>query len=129
MPASALSSLLARLEAEIHHPGRICTRERLDALLHPDFHEIGRSGVPYTREQVIGFLAGRTAIPEVRAMHHRVEPLSDSLALLSFDTDEPGPDGSRVRAARRSSIWQKSDAGWQLRYHHATPFDPATGGS
>ncbi|MEI7444142.1 MAG: hypothetical protein WCK28_04560 [Burkholderiales bacterium] len=41
-----LPSLLARLEAELHHPGATASRARLDALLHPDFHEVGPDGVP-----------------------------------------------------------------------------------
>lgn len=49
--------LLQGLEVELHHPGTRCSPSRLDALLHPQFHEIGRSGRAYDRETVLGFLA------------------------------------------------------------------------
>ena len=35
---------LQTLEVELHHPGVRTSRARLEALLHPDFHEVGRSG-------------------------------------------------------------------------------------
>jgi catechol 2,3-dioxygenase-like lactoylglutathione lyase family enzyme len=122
-PEADLCATLAALEAEIHHPGRPCTAARMHELLHPDFHEIGRSGAPYSRAQVVQYLLGRTAIPEVRAVHHQVEVVSGTHALLLFDTDEPGPAGTRVRAAKRSSLWQRTGDKWQLRFHHATPVD------
>ena len=48
---------LTALETELHHPGATCTRTRLERLLHPDFHEIGRSGTRYTRQVVMNSLS------------------------------------------------------------------------
>ena len=45
---------LQALEAELHHPGVRCSRERLEQSLHPDFHEVGRSGRQYSRETGAG---------------------------------------------------------------------------
>ncbi|MBC5768463.1 VOC family protein [Ramlibacter albus] len=122
-PQQDLCTTLAALEAQIHHPGQLCTVARLEEVLHPDFHEIGRSGIAYSRQHVLEYLSGRASIHEVRAINHKVELVCDSVALLHFDTDESGPDGTRTRAAKRCSLWQRSPAGWQLRYHHATAVD------
>lgn len=121
MNNAALCDLLAELEAEIHHAGRQCTRERLEQLLHPTFHEVGRSGAPYMREQVIAFLLDRGAITSVSPRNHRVHQVSTDVAILSYETGEVGPLGARTNPARRASVWKQCDWGWQLIYHQATP--------
>lgn len=119
-----MDSLLAELtalETELHHPGAICTRERLERLLHPDFHEVGRSGARYDRQTVIDFLASRGRLPAVIARDHRVEPLASDIALLHFRSHEVAPDGTPFHAALRVSVWRRTARGWQLSYHQGTP--------
>ena len=121
---AAMDDLLAELtalETELHHPGATCTRTRLERLLHPDFHEIGRSGTRYTRQVVIDFLADRTSLPQVVAYAHRLERLADDVALLHFASLETQSDGTSRHAARRVSVWRRTALGWQLHYHQGTP--------
>ncbi|MBD9470137.1 DUF4440 domain-containing protein [Pseudoxanthomonas sp. PXM01] len=117
----ALLAELTALETELHHPGAPCTRERLERLLHPDFHEVGRSGARYTRQVVIDFLATRGQVPRVIAEEHRVESLTADIALLHFRSHEVTADGSALHAALRMSVWRRTDVGWQLSYHQGTP--------
>lgn len=117
----ALLSELTALETELHHPGTTCTRERLERLLHPDFHEVGRSGTRYTRQTVIDFLADRVSPPQVVACDHRLEPLSDDVALLHFASHDVGDDGVPFNPALRVSVWRLTRVGWQLSYHQGTP--------
>ena len=56
---SQLLGTLQTLEVELHHPGVRCSRDRLELLLHPDFHEVGRSGQAYNRDTVIHFLVSQ----------------------------------------------------------------------
>jgi hypothetical protein len=112
---------LTALETELHHPGAPCTRDRLERLLHPDFHEVGRSGARYTRQVVIDFLATRDQIPRVVADAHRVESLAPDIALLHFRSHEVAADGTAFHAALRMSVWRRTDVGWQLSYHQGTP--------
>lgn len=121
---AAMDDLLAELtalETELHHPGATCTRTRLERLLHPDFHEVGRSGTRYTRQVVIDFLADRTSLPQVVAYDHRLERLADDAALLHFASLETQPDGTHRQAARRVSVWRRTALGRQLHYHQGTP--------
>lgn len=121
---AAMDDLLAELtalETELHHPGATCTRTRLERLLHPDFHEIGRSGTRYTRQVVIDFLIDRTSLPQVVAYDHRLERLADDVALLHFASLETQPDGTHRQAARRVSVWRRTALGRQLHYHQGTP--------
>ena len=121
MTAQPLLDLLARLEAELHHPGQACTPERLEQLLHPSFREVGRSGRPYTREQVAHYLATRPAAPRGEATAHHVQLLAPGLALLTYRSAEFAADDRRVNEALRSSVWIEAAAGWQLAYHQGTP--------
>lgn len=117
---SELLAQLTRLELELHHPGVRCSRERLAQLLHPEFHEVGRSGRPYTRGFVIDHLSTHEP-PTVEARDFAVQLLADGCALLTFRSAHRAADGSRIDAAWRSSIWQQGAGGWQLRYHQGTP--------
>lgn len=112
---------LTALESELHHPGVPCTRERLERLLHPDFHEVGRSGVRYTRQMVIDFLATRTQVPNGVACDHRIDVIAPDVALLHFRSHELGSDGAPFHAALRASLWRRTATGWQLAYHQGTP--------
>ena len=117
----ALLAELTALETELHHPGVTCTRERLERLLHPDFHEVGRSGTRYTRQTVIDFLADRVPPPHVVAYDHRLEPLSDDVVLLHFASHDIGDGGAPLNPALRVSLWRLTQVGWQLSYHQGTP--------
>jgi hypothetical protein len=111
---------LRDLEAELHHPGVRCSRARLEALLHPEFFEVGRSGRPYDRDTVVRHLA-QTPPPDVVAWDHAVQPLAPDVALLTYRSAHRQPDASLALPARRCSVWRLSDAGWQLFYHQGTP--------
>lgn len=117
---SELLAQLSRLELELHHPGVRCSRERLAQLLHPDFHEVGRSGRPYTREFVIDHLSTHEP-PMVESCDFVVQELAEGCALLTYRSAHRAGDGSRIDAAWRCSIWQQGAGGWQLRYHQGTP--------
>jgi hypothetical protein len=126
MSASGLLEHLRSLEAELHHPGSDCTRERLETLLHPQFHEIGRSGRPYDRNTVVAYLwPHRAPDYRVEAFDHRVFELGDQDALLTYRSQHRGADGSVSHAAHRCSVWRRTAVGWQLFYHQGTPADGA----
>jgi hypothetical protein len=115
---------LRQLEAELHHPGAGGTRERLEQLLHPDFHEVGRSGRVYNRDTVINYLASARPVPEVEPSGHELRLLAEGCALLTYRSARRGPDGAWTEAALRSSVWMRTAQGWQLFYHQGTPSAP-----
>lgn len=116
-----LLAWLQALEMELHHPGVPCTRERLEQLLHPAFHEVGRSGRRYDRAAVIGFLASHPSLPVVESRDFSLERLGEGLALLTFESRRRHADGSESHPTRRASLWVHDADGWQLRYHQGTP--------
>ena len=113
--------LLQGLEVELHHPGTRCSPSRLDALLHPQFHEIGRSGRAYDRETVLGFLASLSEHPPVVSEGFEVALLAPQVALLTYRSAHRRADGTLHLHTHRSSVWVQDGGDWRLRYHQGTP--------
>jgi hypothetical protein len=124
MENTSLLETLSSLEAELHHPGALCTRERLEQLLHPEFHEVGRSGRPYTRAFVIDALLGNSLNRNVLPSGHELSELAAGCMLLTYRTVQLAGDGTHEFPAMRMSVWIRTGAGWQLRYHQGTPSAP-----
>jgi hypothetical protein len=111
---AAIESELALLDPDVRR-----SPERVGALLHPDFHEFGASGRRWSRAAVITALAETTGLespPVVTSRPHGVR-LAPDLVHLTFDTEDDG------RRAHRSSLWRRTEDGWLLYFHQATPFN------
>jgi hypothetical protein len=120
--SGALLDELRSLEVELHHPGVRCSAERLEQLLHPDFHEVGRSGRRYDRPTIVRFLAAQQQPPAVRSDGFALQRLGDGHSLLTYRSAHVQADGSLATHTLRSSVWVRGDADlWQLLYHQGTP--------
>lgn len=118
---TSLVSTLQALELELHHPGAPCDAARLEQLLHPDFHEVGRSGLAYDRATVLRYLSG-PAVPRTAVSDRFVaELLAPGIALLSYRSAQRQDDGTLATHTQRSSVWVQVGAQWQVRYHQGTP--------
>ena len=120
----SLLSELRALEVELHHPGVRCSRERLLQLLHPDFHEVGRSGARYTRDTVVAHLAAQASQPDVVPEGFAVRLLAPNCAQLTYRSAHRQADGSLALHAERSSLWLRGMSGWKLIFHQGTPCVP-----
>ncbi|MEU1850694.1 nuclear transport factor 2 family protein [Streptomyces sp. NPDC019990] len=110
---AAIDGELALLDPQVRR-----SPERVAALLHPDFHEFGASGRHWSRAAIIAALAEPSDVesPAVVTSRMRGVRLAPDLVHLTFDTERDG------RHAHRSSLWRRTDAGWLLYFHQATPF-------
>jgi hypothetical protein len=115
-----LDELRAR-EVALHHSGVRSSRERLEALLHPAFHEVGRSGRTYDRDTCITFLLSEKLPLNTVSDRFAAEPLQAGLALLTYRSAQRAENGGWHMHTLRMSLWQQTEAGWQLRYHQGTP--------
>lgn len=118
---SSLLDELRRLEADFHHHGHLPSPERLEQLLHPDFHEIGRSGRPYDRQTVVNFLGSNPALPPVNSSGHALQVLAEGCVLLTYRSEQRSAEGAGVDATWRSSVWLRTARGWQVVFHQGTP--------
>jgi hypothetical protein len=112
---------LQALEVELHHPGVRCSRERLEQLLHPEFHEVGRSGRIYDRDTIVGYLAAQASPPAVASDAFALLVIDARAALLTYRSAHVEQGNRLVNHTLRSSLWLESRVGWQLRYHQGTP--------
>ncbi len=110
----AVESVIA-LERELLKPSVRGSVEALDALLDPEFREIGASGRLWTRDDVLQALPAETTGITASDEEMGGRRLTDDLVLLTYITDEAG------RRARRSSLWRlDEELGWRLLHHQGT---------
>jgi hypothetical protein len=120
----SLLFILRELECELHQPECRSNRERLAQLLAPDFKEFGRSGATYTRDRTLTLLPTDPEPPQIHAQTFAVSQLSDSIALLTYQSAHVNPSGELTRHTNRSSIWRLDASGWQMVFHQGTPTAP-----
>lgn len=111
---SRAAEAVVELEQELLDPQVRSDYGQLAYLLHPDYREIGASGRLWDREELIEELVQSL---EVQARFELIETshLADDVLQILYRT--AGPTG----AALRSSLWQRVDGRWRLRFHQGTP--------
>ena len=109
---------LERLEEGLWRAETRFDRTWMGRILAPGFFEFGRSGRLYSREDTLG-TPGR--------------PIEARLPLTDFDVRLLAPDVVQVtytsvetyngeeQVANRSSLWSRTEDGWRLLFHQATP--------
>ncbi|MDF1624341.1 MAG: nuclear transport factor 2 family protein [Pseudohongiella nitratireducens] len=119
MIAAVLSELKA-LEKELHQAGVRKSAHRLAALLHDSFTEIGRSGQIFTKQEIIDALSSEKET-DVWSQDYSCQQINDDLYLLTYRCARVRSDGSLNRYSHRSSLWQRINGEWQMRFHQGTP--------
>jgi len=89
----------------------------MDRILAPDFFEFGRSGRTYTREDTLAAPAHEidARLPLENFAAH---PIASNVFLVTYVSEVTYEE---VEVGNRSSLWSRTDAGWQLRFHQGTP--------
>jgi len=116
-----LLETLRALEVELHRLETRRDRARLDALLHPDFREVGRSGREYSRADILTEFAGATEYPAIESKGYRLRVPAPGVALLTYVSAHRDDTGKLSRFTLRSSLWVRSGTGWLLLFHQGTP--------
>lgn len=114
--AEVLDALAAR-EPLFHRPGFGTTRAEADALMAPDFVEIGASGRVYSREHVLRVVDERDRAGEVEVLEPvgaACRELAPGLCQFTYRLAQDD------RATWRSSLWRRNAAGWQVVFHQGT---------
>lgn len=91
-------------------------RAWMERTLAPGFFEFGRSGRVYSREDTLG-MAARPI--DARLEDLDVRSLSADVAQVTYISVETYE--GEEQAAHRSSLWSRSEDGWRLLFHQATP--------
>lgn len=112
-----LAQLAAR-EPIFHRPEFGRTRAEFEAMMAPEFREVGASGREYTREFVLDVLEQRYAAPfedRWEASDFQCQPLGPDVYLLTYTLVQDG-----VRKSRRATIWRRTAEDWKIVYHQGT---------
>lgn len=112
---------LMSLERELHKAETRRDRGRMEALLHPDFVEFGRSGTRYSRIDVLEEFGPDSTLPAIVSRDFQMARLAEGIALLTYLSAHLDANGNAHRHTLRSSVWVLMEAGWQLRFHQGTP--------
>jgi len=120
---SELLDELRRLEELLHSREVRADSKRLNALLHPEVEEFGRSGKRYGRAEIQAGLSAEQPAAEIRGRYYELSILADGVALLTYVSAQVDKQGHATRHVRRSSLWLRTRGSWQLRFHQGTPID------
>ena len=111
---------LRELECELHLPEVRRNSARLNALLHSEFEEVGRSGRQWSRDAAVKMLISETVHVDVIADAFVATELQPGVALLTYRSAHRHADGSLTGHTLRSSVWVLVRGNWQMRYHQGT---------
>jgi hypothetical protein len=123
MATDDLLQHLRDLEVALHQSDVRRDPARVDELLHELFTEFGRSGRIYSRADILEFLRVEVPAGPVWSQDFTVAEISEGTALLTYKSASIDADGELVRHTLRSSLWQRTARGWQMRFHQGTPTD------
>ena len=119
-PVTSLLSQLQILEIELHHPGVRPSHERLAQLLHPEFHEFGRSGRAYIRKTKVSCLFSQASQHQAVSEAFAVSEMGPLVTLLTYRSANNTPSEGMKNHAIRSSSSVKVLVGCQLRSRQGT---------
>jgi hypothetical protein len=112
-----LTELLAR-EPIFHRPAFASTIQDFDAMMAPDYWEIGASGRRYTRAFILQHLALNPPVDAAIAGWQILDPqcraLAPKVCLFTYTLHQG------ARRTRRATVWQSTPSGWQVLYHQGT---------
>lgn len=126
MTHDCLLPTLRALECALHDPRTRHDRQRLSELLHPDFHELGRSGTAYTRSEMMARLLEQDQDVKLHTQDFVVHALAPSIVLLTYRSAHVSASGAVTLPTNRSSIWQLTPSGWTIVFHQGTPTEVFT---
>lgn len=111
------------LETELHGVETRRDRDRLEALLHPEFVELARSGRRYDRKEVLLEFSADSQLEPVHSRDYELVQITRGAALLTYRSAHVDADGNLFRHTLRSSLWIHTERGWQMRFHQGTTTD------
>lgn len=122
---TAVDRELATLEPIFHRLPPRADRRAVEALLEPDFFEVGASGVVYTRHFVLDVVEQRYRDGQ--------DPNDAAWTITDFRSLALAADVYLVtyrlrfqeRLSRRCTLWRRRGSTWKAVYHQGTACDPA----
>lgn len=109
-------STVLDLERELQTAECRRDRERLARLLADDFTEVGASGTVWDKSSILDMLGSEGSV-EIEMIEPVGRVIGADYVLLQWISRT-----SRMRA-RRTSLWRRTNTGWELVHHQGTPLE------
>jgi len=109
---------LERLEEGLWIAATRFDMDWMERTLAPDFFEFGRSGRVYRREDTLG-IESQPIDARLPLKDFKVRFISPDVALVTYISAVTYDGVEDI--GNRSSIWSRTESGWQLRFHQGTP--------
>lgn len=111
------AAIVMRLERELLEPTTRADVERVRAMLAEDFREVGASGLVFGKAEVLGWLPSESG-KSFSVSSRQADMLGEGVMLVTYQVEKV--HGGQFTRSIRSSVWVKSQEGWQMRYHQGT---------
>ena len=129
MATDNLLKHLRELEVILHQPDVRRDPDRVNELLHESFFEFGCSGHSYNRFDILEMLQQESSLGSIWSQDFSVAEITDGVALLTYKSAFIDENGEISGYTLRSSLWQLTARGWQMRFHQGTPTDSSVKGA
>ncbi len=123
MATDDLLQHLRQLEISLHQPEVRRDRTRLHELLHESFAEFGRSGRSYRRSDIPELLSHEVTPGPIWSQDFALAEIAEGIVLLTYKSANIDSNRELCCHTLRSSLWQRTERGWQMRFHQGTPTD------
>jgi hypothetical protein len=107
-------STVLELERELQTAECRRDRERLARLLADDFTEVGASGTMWDKSSILDMLGSESPV-DIEVIEPTGLVIGPGYLLLQWISK------TRQMRARRTSLWRRTDTGWELVHHQGTP--------
>ena len=111
------TEFLSAREPIFHRQEFGTSRADFEAMVAPEFWEIGASGTKYSKAFILHTLENRHSEPVIETYavtDFACQELSPNLYLATYRLDQAG------RLSQRSTIWRYSGGIWQIVFHQGT---------
>ncbi|OZC66495.1 DUF4440 domain-containing protein [Rhodococcus sp. 15-725-2-2b] len=109
-------STVLDLERELQTAECRRDRERLARLLADDFTEVGASGTVWDKSSILDMLGSEGSV-EIEMIEPVGRVIGPDYVLLQWISRT-----SKMHA-RRTSLWRRTNTGWELVHHQGTPLE------
>lgn len=108
---------LRELEESLWRSETRFDQDYMNRIMAPDFGEFGRSGRIYQRAEILG-MPYQKIDAKLPLENFNVRLIDTNVALVTCISQVQYDE---LQISNRSSIWSRTSAGWQIRFHQGTP--------
>lgn len=118
-------NIIIQHEIELHQYAVRQSKSKVASLLHPEFSEVGKSGMSYDYKSIIERMENeKPSNGYTHSQDYETIQLGASARLLLYKSAFVDESGKVTGYCKRSSIWLFNGVKWQMKYHQGTPCSP-----